>query len=75
MRWAAVGRAPPKLEFNPPNEERASRRLSGKVAGLYKRPAGRTLALVSCVDLFRELVWGGGLRPLRQHLRDDGGGR
>ncbi|XP_025858962.2 ADP-ribosylation factor-like protein 6-interacting protein 1 [Vulpes vulpes] len=47
MRRAAVGRAAPELEFNPPNEERASRGLSGKLAGLYKRPAGRPLALGS----------------------------
>lgn len=58
MRWTAVGPTPLKLELDVPNEERASRRLSGKAAGLYKRPAGRTPVVRIARGVFTEGYFG-----------------
>lgn len=59
MRWAVVGQASVKPALDSANEKRASRVFSGNGAGLYKRAAGRSLALCS----LREEFCLGSLRP------------
>lgn len=65
---------PLKLELELPNEERASRGLSGKAAGLYKRLADLPSRWGRGADLGR-VGLEGGLCSLRRYIEDNGGGR
>ena len=64
-----------KLDLDLSNEERASQGLSGKAAGLYKRAAGRILALGVRRGSLEGLFWFPPVLAETAHLENYGGRR